>query len=327
MTTEFLEERLQSLAAAAPDAGRITVRVLAAAPQRRRPVWPRLSLSVVATVVLIALVLYFVPAAGTAFAKVPFASELLQSAGLAAVGDRITSVNSESSSSGYTLKLVGVYADATRTVLLVRSNPPSFPGLRGGPTVLTDQFGRGYQYHGGSADIRDGEETMEFDALAWPDAFTAARVTLHLTSLAPLSLSGTLPEVQGDWTLRATVSVDEARSLEAPAPATLGSADFEFTSVAVTPATIVVDMRERGLSMDDLNRRIADGGKGRPALTIELIDPHGAVIQGMGATAEESNGDWVEIHLLVFREAGPGDYTLRVSYEGAGSFERVIRIP
>ncbi len=326
MTTDLLEQRLQNLAAAAPDAGRVTARVLAAAPRRRRPAWRRLSLSAVATAVLIVLVLYFVPAAGTAFAKVPFASELLQNAGLSAVGDRITSVNSQSSSSGYTLKLVGVYADATRTVLLVRSNPPSFPGFVAGPTQLTDQFGRGYQYHGGSADIRDGEETMEFDALAWPDAYTGARVTLHLSALEPLTLSGTMPQVRGDWTLRATVNVDEARSLESPAPATLGSAYFEFTAVAVTPATIVVDMRVRGLSVEDLNRRIADGGKGRPAFTIELIEPHGAITQGMGATSEESNG-WVDVHLLVFREAGPGDYTIRVGYEGAGSFERVIKIP
>ena len=88
----------------------------------------------------------------------------------------------------------------------------------------------------------------------------------------------------------------------------------------------MVDFRERGLSVEELNRRIADGGKGRPAFTIELIDPRGGITEGMGATTQESNG-WVDVHLLVFREARPGDYTIRVGYEGAGSFERVIRIP
>lgn len=326
MTTELLEKRLQNLAAVAPDAGRMSARVLATTPQRPRSVWPRVSLSAVATLLLIVLVLYFVPAADTVFARVPFAGELLQDAGLSAVGDRITSVNSQSSSSGYTMKLVGVYADSTRTVLLVRSNPPSFPGMNGGPVWLTDQFGRGYQYRGGSADIRDGQETMEFDPLAWPDAYTGARITLHLTSLAPLTLSGPLPEVHGDWTVHATVGIDQAQDLPLPGPASLGSASFEFTKVAVTPASIVIDMRERGLSMDDLNRRIADGGKGREAFTIELVGPHGTVTQGMGANTEQPSG-WVEVHLLIFREAGPGDYTLRVSYEGKGSFERVIRIP
>ena len=89
MTTELIEHRLRTLAVVTPDPGRVSAHVLAQG-QRRRPrgIW-RIAVAPVAVLVLAALVIYFVPAVDTAVANVPFAGDLLRSAGLVGARDRI----------------------------------------------------------------------------------------------------------------------------------------------------------------------------------------------------------------------------------------------
>lgn len=326
MTTDLLEKRLQQLATEVPDATRVTARVMsnAAKPRPRRA--PRVIVATIATVGLTVLVLYYAPAADTALASVPVAGELLRDAGLVAAAGRITSVGSVSTSSGYKVKLVGAYADSSRTVLLVHSDPPSLPGFAG-QTVLTDQFGRSYNYQGGTADMRTGDETMQFDALAWPDGITGARITLHMSAVTPVYTTGPGQQVAGSWTLPATIGVDEGTALPLPADGTLGAARFHFISATYTPATIVVDIDVSGVSYEELSRNIPDGrGKATPALTIDVIDPNGEIINGYSS----SNNDFFggnHIHVTGFRLGGGGKYLLRVSYIGAGEFERTLLIP
>jgi hypothetical protein len=324
MTTDLLEQRLENLAVETPDPGRVSARVLARAPRPRRRRWPRVALSAVATVVLLALMAYFVPAADLVVAKVPIAGDWLRDAGLVGARDRITMVGSSASSSGYTVTLVGAYADSTRTVLLVHSNPASIPGS-GFETVLRDQFGRNYQFQGSVTDTRTGDEAMQFEPLAWPDALTGARITLQISSLETATATGPGTNVAGSWTLRATLGVDVAQALPLPQPANLGSAAFRFTSVTYTPATIEVDMEVTGVSGDYLWRRIPDGGKGTMALQVDLIDPNGQVINGNGGSGGDQSS--TQIHFFGFRESGGGNYLLRVTLVGDGTFERVLKIP
>jgi hypothetical protein len=323
MTTDLLEQRLENLAVETPDAGRVSARVLARAPLPRRRRGPRVALSLVATVVLLVLVAYFVPTADLAVAKVPIAGDWLRDAGLVGAHDRITMVGSRATSSGYTLTLVGAYADSTRTVLLVHSNPPSLPGS-GFETVLRDQFGRSYQFQGSVTDTRTGDESMQFEPLAWPDAITGARITLQISSIDTVTATGPRTSVAGSWTLRATLGVDVAQALPLPEPASLGAANFRFTSVTYTPATVQVDMEVTGVSGDYLWRRIPDGGKGTLALQIELIDPNGQVINGGGGSGDPSA---THIQFVAFRESGAGNYLLRVTLVGDGTFDRVLKIP
>lgn len=330
MTTELLEQRLHDLAVAAPDPARISARVLGTPASRRRGALPRIAASAVAVVVLAALVAYLAPVTTTVIADVPFAGDLLRDAGLIGAQNRITSVGSSATSSGYTITLVGAYADSTRTVLLVRSNPVSLPA--GFNIRLTDQFLRSYPYHGGSTDMRNGNETMEFDPLGWPDAKTGARITLHLeqvTAVGPNYTPGAT--VNGSWDLAATIGVYEAASLAIPAPASLGKAHFRFTSVSYTPATIEVDMDVSGVSFEDLNRTVPDVGrsKGMPAFMVELVDPSGEISPGGGSGTMFDKDAFGVIHTrtLIYRTGGAGDYTLRVSLAGAGSFDRVLSIP
>ena len=326
MTTDLLEERLRDLPVEAPDAGRVTARVLSRRGSRRPIRVPRVAAAIAAFLVVMASVVYFAPAADLAVADVPVAGDLLHDAGLVGARDRITYVGQSARSSGYTLTLVGVYADSTRTVLLLHADPPLDVGF---PTQLqlSDQFGRTYFWQGGVANLLNGDIALQFDHLAWPDEITGARLTLQVSSVRAASETGAGQAVSGSWTLTAAIRIDQARGLPLPAPADLGPAHFRFTAVTYTPATIAVEMEVTGVSPADLGRDIPGyGGKAGPALQTYVIDPDGQVINGSG----EASSDWTggyRVRFLGFRQSGAGRYTIRVSYYGEGEFERVITIP
>jgi hypothetical protein len=325
MTTDLLEERLQKLSVEAPDAGRVATRVLSRASRRQASRLPRVAAAGLATVALLVLVAYFVPAADTALASVPIAGDMLRDAGLVGAAGRITSVGSQSSSSGYRLTLVGAYADSARTVLLLHADPPIL--FTPTPIVVTDQFGRTYQYQNSTSNTQTGDSVLQFEPLAWPDAITGARITLHVSSVQPADQSGPGPAVAGTWTLPATLGVDEGTTLALPERATLGPAHYRFTSVSYTPATVAIDMEVTGVSFSYLALEIPTGlGKPMLAFNIDLIDPNGQVINGSSSMSDDLLGR-TQIHFNGFRLGASGRYVLRVSYVGAGQFERVLTIP
>lgn len=335
MTADALEQRLTDLALEAPDAGRVTARVLSLAATPRRRHLARVVTLAVATLALMLAVLYFVPVADAVLADTPIAGDLLRDAGLTGAGDRVTAVGAVATSSGYRLELVGAYADSTRTVLLIHAEPGI--GLSGTGPELTDQFGRTYQWTSGMSDTRTGEVVLEFEALAWPDAITGARITLHWTAVQPASCvapTGDASEspacnVAGSWTLPATIGIDEGTVLALPAPARLGGANFRFTSIVSTPATIVVDIEVTGMTMAELDKIVPDGGKGTPAFSADLIGPNGSMHMAGGGgadSAEDLRG--VHIHLWWPREvSSAGDYRLHIAYLGLGGFDRELHVP
>jgi hypothetical protein len=291
----------------------------------------------VATVTLIAVVLYFVPAADVVLADTPIARELLRDAGLLGAGNRVTSVGAVSTSSGYRLELVGAYADSSRTVLLVHAEPPIvLTGWR--MPTLTDQFGRTYMVHAVTANGLTGNLVLESDTLGWPDAITGARITLHITEVTPIPCIGLSsvdpadvkcnpgPPVAGSWTLPATIGVDESTTLALPAPAQLGPASFRFTSVRSSAATIAVDFEVKGVTSEELSRRIPDGKKGTAVFTIELLGPNGERVGGGAGWRGSSNDPSLRMYLLGYRFM-PGEYHVHATYVGYGEFDRVIRIP
>src|SRR4029077_3496518 len=108
MTIDTLEQRLRELTFETPDPGRISARVLSQSRKPRHVRWPRGLAIGVATVLVAAGILYFVPAAGAAWADAPIAGPLLRDAGLVGASNRVTSVGANATSSGYRLELVGV---------------------------------------------------------------------------------------------------------------------------------------------------------------------------------------------------------------------------
>jgi hypothetical protein len=328
---DTLEQRLSDLALDIPDPGRVSARVLARGIKPSRPRIPRILALAVATVVLVTGVLYFVPAAGVALADAPIAGPLLRDAGLVGAGDRVTSVGASATSSGYRLELVGAYADSTRTVLLVHSEPAML--IMGvGQAELRDQFGRTYPLGSAVMNGVTGTLAMEYGPLAWPDTFTGARITLFLNEITPVACVAA-PSVEyvctqgtpvaGSWTLRATVGIDGTTNLALPAPARLGAATFRFTSVRSSAATIAIDIGVTGATSDDLNARIPNGGKGTEVFTIELLSPSGEVVTASYQLVDDQDG--VHIVFLGYRLSG-GPYHLHISYRGIDS-DRTLMVP
>jgi hypothetical protein len=340
MAPELLEQRLAGLTIEVPDAGRVTARALSRAAMRRRHHFTRSAVVAMVTLAAMLGVLYFAPRADAVLADTPIAGGLLRDAGLVGAGDRVTAVGSVSTSSGYRLELVGAYADSTRTVLLLHAQPAIYLGGPG--PELKDQFGRSYQWRSAVANGRTGDVVMEFESLAWPDAITGARITLHWTVVQsagcvassvdasgyPVCNPG--PPVAGSWTLPAIIGVDEGTVLALPAPANLGPANFRFTSVVSTPATIGVEIEETGMSFEDLMKIVPDGFKGRPAFTIDLLGPGGVTDMGSGdsSSSDDLTGTHIHIKLRWPRDSSAaGDYRLRIAYEGLGAFDRVLHVP
>ena len=334
MTLDLLEQRLADLDVATPDAGRITARVLSNSRLPLRRPFARAAALVVATIVIAVGVLYFVPAADAALADAPIAGGLLRDAGLAGARDRVTAVGVVSTSSGYRLELVAAYADSTRTVLLLHAEPAIW--LTPLDPELKDQFGRTYRMQSALGNALTGNLVLEFEPMAWPDSITGARLTLHMTSVAPVtcvaassgnpndSICTNQAPVRGSWTLPATVGVDEGTAVALPASARLGPATYRFTSVRSTAATIAIDIEITGLTSADLDRRIPDGGKGAAVFDIELLAPSGEMVNDTYWSSDDAQG--VELHVLGHRLT-PGDYHVHVSYIGFGEFDRVVHIP
>jgi hypothetical protein len=332
MTTDALEQRLAALAIETPNTGRITARVLSLAQKPRRRQVSRLVALGVATLLIGVAVLYFVPAADAALADAPIAGDLLRDAGLTGAGTQVTSVGAVASSSGFRLQLIGAYADSARTVLLLSANPAVQPfGVPGFDIQLTDQFGRSYNVQSGQTDSRTGQVIVQFDALAWPDALTGARITLKVSAVQRACLTAAFcsypaadgPIVKGSWMLPATLGVDEGTALPLPIAAQVGPASFQFTSVRSSTATIGIDIQVSGATFDDLEQRVPDGGKGTAVFTIDLFSPTGDVASASYSIGEDRQG--VIVQFLGYR-TGPGEYRLHISYRGSTA-DRVVMVP
>jgi hypothetical protein len=337
MALDLLEQRLADLAVDTPDPGRVTAFVMSRTARPGRRHLARAVALGVATVTLMAAVLYFAPAADVVLADTPIARELLRDAGLLGAGNRVTSVGVVSTSSGIRLQLIGAYADSTRTVLLVHAEPAVRPSGLGPTDTLTDQFGRTYFINGSMTNGLTGNIVFYTEPLAWPDAITGARITLRLSAVMPIICAGSAsvdpagvkctegPPVAGTWTLPATLGVDEDTTLPLPAPAQLGPASFRFISVRSSAATIAIDIEVTGVTQEELSRRIPDGKKGKQALTIMVLGPNGEWANG-NAPGAPPNEKGVHLHVYGYR-FGPGEYHIHATYVGYGEFDRVMRVP
>jgi hypothetical protein len=328
----ILEDRLADLDLPMP--GTLVPRILARAAQpaagrsrtrRRTPPWATVALAVVFVVVVLSGAAFYAPRFAQALADAPLVGTAvgpaLRSVGLAGLQGRFTALDSHVTSSGYTVRLVAGYADGNQTVLVLNVEPPDHSFFH--EPLLTDQFGRAIQLHGGMSDSRTGDNVLIFSGVPWPDSLLGTRVRLHATVLRALPDG---QPVSGDWTLEGTIPVETGRALPLPAAGTLETTTFRFTKVEATTATLSVHAEISGPLATQLDRLVGPTipgvAKPHPAFFYELIDPSGGVATQIYGTSSSGigpvqfSGSWVIGH--------PGDYRLRIAYEGVGSFERTI---
>ena len=326
MSVDPLEQRLTDLTVATPDPGRVSGWVLSRPHRSSRGRVLRLPAAGLAAIVLFAAVMYFAPVTAAVLASVPIGGDLLREAGLAGAAGKVTSVGARSASSGFAVTLVGAYADSDRTVLLLEASPAiTAPGN----ATLVDQFGRSYPMQSGIADARTGDLILQFDPLAWPDTILGARMTLRFDQVQSFYYDPALGDwaigasVSGSWSLPASLGVDEATTLGSPPAGRVGGIDCTFSNVRASSATIVLDIEMRGVTPSDLDRRIADGGKGKPVFELALVDPGGNIVTSSWSFNTDPGG--TVVHLVGFRDlAGP--YKLRVVYLG-DVLERTLQVP
>jgi hypothetical protein len=330
-----LEDRLADLDLPMPDT--LVPRVLAQAvqpdarrtrPVRRRPAWATVALAVVLLIVVVSGVSFYAPRFAQVLADAPIVGTAvgpaLRSIGLAGLQGRFTALDSRATSSGYTVHLVAGYADNNQTVLVLNLEPPDHSFF--GQPQLTDQFGRTIGLRGGVSDGRTGDNVLLFSGIPWPDSILGARLRLHASTLRALPDG---QPVAGDWTLQGTIPVESSRPLPLPADGTLDHSTFHFTQVEATSATVTIRMEISGPLATQLDRAVGETisqvAKPHPAFSYELVDASGRAATGISGTTSTGIGpakfsaSWVITH--------PGDYRLRIAYEGVGGFERTITVP
>jgi hypothetical protein len=204
---------------------------------------------------------YYAPTYSRALADAPAvggpSSKILAAFGLNA--GQVTAVNDSATSSGHTLRLEAGYADGLRTVLFVsvdgkglQGDPKGYgmnPGDYGlGNFTLTDQFGHTYVPSGVGS-----PNWIPFTPLTWPASKVGARLVLRVTSIDVLWLTDGA-EVNGDWSLHATLVAEPAHTLALPTPVRTPRANYTFTSIRSSATTLNIQWTVAGPVVDQVNR-------------------------------------------------------------------------
>jgi hypothetical protein len=331
--SKTLDERLTDLDVPLP--ARFVPRVLARADKQpvgsaRRPMWRAVALAALAVLGFLAGSVYAAPRFADAVAGAPLiggpTTALLRSIGLAPLNKRLTAINDAATSSGYRVGLIAGYADATQTVLVLRVEPPA--NLYD-TAVLTDQFGRSLRPSSGVLAGSTGDTVITFAGLPWGDSLLGARLTLHVSALqlSPEAPDGAI--VRGDWNLHATLAVEPTQNIRPlPEDGRLGTTTFHFTSIVKSGPSLQVAMQVEGPLAshltDTIGPDIPNVSKPHPAFNVRLLDANRTEVQGLSSDA--SSGLGTETTHSRWLITAPGRYRLIVSFEGAGQFEREIKV-
>lgn len=327
-----LAQRLRKLEITTPDASLVGAAAMSAhrppTGPRRRTLVLALTMVPLVTLFITAIAAYYAPAFSQALADAPIAGRVagpvLRQFGLASIEDRVSSFGDRSASSGYTLELVGGYADSSRTVLFLRVTPAARVVMMSPDHVrLRDQFGREYYQTSGFADSETGDGAMTFAPILSPANQLGARLTLTLTQLEDRSAAQPIV-ITGSWELHGTLLPDEGRDLRLPQPGDLGGAKVNFTKLRALPAALLLEFEMTGISPADVTERIPDGLKGRPAFTVRLVDSSGQERRFLSGGGGPSSGNAVVRQQWLWEITRPGSYELVLMWEGQGTLTRTL---
>jgi hypothetical protein len=317
------------------DVGRVTQRVLDA---RRKPRgmsirWRVLIAVPLALLLVSAAASYYAPVFAQALADAPLAGSIsgpmLRQFGLAGMPHRVSAFGDKVTSGGYTAELVGGYADAARTILFVRIDPPARAFAPFGEIRLSDQFGHTYRMVGATSNMTTGENALLVQPIEGLAATVGARLHVAFTSIED-GLPPASRTIAGRWDLTATLAVDEGLDLPTPDPMQLGAARLEFTRVRALPVGVLAEFTIERVDIELFNRVIPDGLKGRPAFRMTLVDSSGHESQALQGGSSGNGPDRSQVTIVgswLWQAESPGNYVLSVEWEGIGGGTRTIAVP
>jgi hypothetical protein len=314
--------------------------VLAAAGMRRSRSVPQRFGLVAVPIVLVALLMgassYFSPRFADALAGAPVIGgpigELLRSTGMIRVQGRLTPLSDSVTSANFKVSLIGGYADAFQTLLIIRiDNPRQLHPSVLQQATLSDQFGRSYEQRAETWSTKHPgyvDEVISFAPLSWPASWAGARLTLSIDGLQLESSQPiNVPPVAGHWILHGILDMQDTQSLSLPVDGRIGSTSFHFISLQTSPAALQLRMAIDGPLAPHLNDvgHLPEPYKPQPDLTIELVDAHGIAQRPLQGEMF-INGEHVDLRWL-WVVPSRGDYQLIVNFTGGGSFSREIHVP
>src|SRR5437879_5110831 len=128
----------------------------------------------------------------------------LQAAGLAGTPAAVTSFDQAAKDGAYTLTLIGLYADSTRTIIFFHIDPD--PGFEPGSLRIADQEGELNAWAFGNRGV-PGDYVYQFNAGPHAGADGYTQLTIRVLALTPLGLP---KRVDGNWVFTARVRVGPA---------------------------------------------------------------------------------------------------------------------
>ena len=282
------------------------------------------AVALIAVLLANVVVAYFAPRYERAIANSgvgPISQKFLAAVGLNDAN--VTAVNDSATSSGHTVALAAGYADGLRTVLLLTidgrgltGDPKAFgrsPGDYGvdlDRVTLSDQFGRTYGFGMGAMGLNE----LLYEPLGWPASGVGARLTLHITALWGI-WQRPFAQVDGDWTLHATLISSAVHTLPLPAPVNTTEADYRFTGISATDTEMVVHWTVAGPVNDQLAKYRAAPPPANPfsdPLFDQYLRPHVYDEAGTELQFQEFGYTWPK--------TGPADGGLTVFIKGPGRY-------
>jgi hypothetical protein len=290
----------------------VTIGSFAKVEDRRRAVPFQIALPVggMAFMALFWLLLYFVPTLAVAVeADTPGFdnADFLSRVGLKSTD--LTASDATMTSSGVRVRLVGVYADSIRTVIVVQSEYGLIDPLS---TSLTDQFWRQYTVHHARGDSRFGTEAMTFPALEPPTRVTGARIHLTATRLINGSQS-----TAGRWTWDGVVLPKTSSNLSLE-PAHIGQQTVTFETVVRSGSSLLMVVRVAGPRPTP--PALAPGSKPMADVSAVLVGPSETY---RAANIEEDGEDGATKLTITWVGVQDGKYRLELTLFGTTTMREI----
>ncbi|HEY7934838.1 MAG TPA: hypothetical protein VID48_13540 [Solirubrobacteraceae bacterium] len=268
----MMEQLLRRTAGDGPDPRLLAQRALRASqarsPERRRLDRPiAIPTGLVAALGALWALMYFVPsteALVTAATPGAVSAQVLDRAGLNSRD--LTETGATMSSNGVTVKVLGLYADSFRTVLMLQSAS----GLLDPSSLkLSDQFGHEYGVTDATGNSETGIQVVTFSPLGAPSNILGARVHISANRLTNGQQS-----IGGDWKLDAIVIPKVSTNLHLDG-GPIGNRTATFDSVQQSGASVQLKVRISGAPIGDTS---VANGKPAPGVSVVLTDSNGTSV-------------------------------------------------